>query len=152
MIYRLTRQFFTHMNTSPNVLIIHIYVGHSWPFSSEGSFAIHAYCKSRIRYKLSSPRTSDTHICCRAFSSGAVTTCFYDLHLSRLGFEHPTFRLRGQRSNPLRHRRSDNNSKCYEWLNGIENCMYLTFWISLIFIELILIRYFVVDSAMETCN
>ena len=81
-----------------------------------------------------------------------VTTCFYDLHLSRLGFEHPTFRLRGQRSNPLRHRRSDNNSKCYEWLNGIENCMYLTFWISLIFIELILIRYFVVDSAMETCN
>ena len=34
-----------------------------------------------------------------------ITTCFYDLGLSRLGFEHPTFRLRGQRSNPLRHRR-----------------------------------------------
>ena len=31
------------------------------------------------------------------------TTCFYDLCLSRLGFEHPTFQ--GQRSNPLRHRR-----------------------------------------------
>ena len=30
---------------------------------------------------------------------------FYDLCQSRLGFEHPTFRLRGQRSNPLRHRR-----------------------------------------------
>ena len=41
----------------------------------------------------------------RAFSSGAVTTCFYDLGLSRRGFEHPTFRLRGQRSNPLRHNR-----------------------------------------------
>ena len=26
---------------------------------------------------------------------GAVTTCFYDLGLSQLGFEHPTFRLRG---------------------------------------------------------
>ena len=30
---------------------------------------------------------------------------FYDLGLSRLGFEHPTFRLRGDCSNPLRHRR-----------------------------------------------
>ena len=30
---------------------------------------------------------------------------FYDLGLSRLGFEHQTFRLRGQRSNPLCHRR-----------------------------------------------
>ena len=28
--------------------------------------------------------------------SGAVITCFYDLGLSRLGFEHPIFRLRGQ--------------------------------------------------------
>ena len=26
-----------------------------------------------------------------------------DLGLSRLGFEHPTFRLRGKRSNPLHH-------------------------------------------------
>ena len=30
---------------------------------------------------------------------------FYDLGLSRLGLEHPTFRLRGESSNPLRHRR-----------------------------------------------
>ena len=37
----------------------------------------------------------------RAFSSWAVTT----LLLSQLGFEHPTFRFRGQRSNPLGHRR-----------------------------------------------
>ena len=45
------------------------------------------------------------HIYCPAFGSGAVTTCFYDLGLSRLGFDHPTFCLRGQRSNPLLHRR-----------------------------------------------
>ena len=45
----------------------------------------------------------DTHTYCRALSSGAVTTCFYDLGLSHLGFEHPTFQLRGQRSNTLRH-------------------------------------------------
>ena len=31
---------------------------------------------------------------CRAFSSGAVTTCFYDLGLSGLGLDHLTFRLR----------------------------------------------------------
>ena len=34
----------------------------------------------------------------------AVKTCFNDLGLSRLGFEHLTFRLRGQLSIPLRHR------------------------------------------------
>ena len=32
----------------------------------------------------------------RWIGSGAVTTCFNDLGLSRLGFEHPTFRLRGE--------------------------------------------------------
>ena len=38
----------------------------------------------------------------------------YDLGLSRLGFEHPTFRLRGERSNPLRHRRY---TGCRYWLD-----------------------------------
>ena len=38
-------------------------------------------------------------------SNGAVTACFYDLGLSRLEFEHPTFRLQGERSSLLRHRR-----------------------------------------------
>ena len=28
----------------------------------------------------------------------SLATCFYDLGLSRLRFEHPTFRLRGERS------------------------------------------------------
>ena len=52
----------------------------------------------------SSSRTRDTHTYCGAFSSGAVTTCFYDLGLSWLGFEHITFRLQGERSRSLRHR------------------------------------------------
>ena len=36
----------------------------------------------------------------RAFDSGAVITCFndVDLSLSRMGFEHPTVRMRGQRA------------------------------------------------------
>ena len=38
--------------------------------------------------------------------SGSVTICFYDLGLSRLGFEHSIFRLPDERSNPLRHPRS----------------------------------------------
>ena len=46
-------------------------------------------------------------------SSGAVTTWFYDLCLSRLGFEHPTFCLRGQRSNPLHHHRSHISTRMY---------------------------------------
>ena len=48
-------------------------------------------------------RTRDIYTYCRALSSGADTTCFYDLGLSRQGFEHPAFRLRGQCSNPVRH-------------------------------------------------
>ena len=41
----------------------------------------------------------------RAFSSKAVTTCFYDLGLLQLGFGNLTFHLRGKRFNPLSHRR-----------------------------------------------
>ena len=32
---------------------------------------------------------------------------FYELGLSRLGFGHPTFRMRGDHSSPLRHRHND---------------------------------------------
>ena len=46
-------------------------------------------------------RARDTHTYCRAFSSGAVTTCFYDVGPSRLGFDTQP-RLRGQRFNPMR--------------------------------------------------
>ena len=35
--------------------------------------------------------TCDTYTYLRVFGSGAVTTCFYDMGLSLLGFEHPTF-------------------------------------------------------------
>ena len=40
---------------------------------------------------------------CLALDNGAVTTCFHDLDPSQLGFEHPTFRMQGKRSNRLRH-------------------------------------------------
>ena len=75
---------------------------------SEGSLACHTDC--------------DTHTHCQSSDSGAVTTCFYDLGLPRLGFEHPTFRLRGERSNPLCHRCGCVVFKC---LNDSESPEYL---------------------------
>ena len=51
-------------------------------------------------YSWSSPRTRDTHTFCITNSSGAVITCFYDIGLSRLGLQHPTFRFLDQRSTP----------------------------------------------------
>ena len=47
------------------------YARHSLPLSFEGSLACHTYCNMGHPF---------THACCRAFGSGAVTTCFYELH------------------------------------------------------------------------
>ena len=58
-----------------------------------------------IRLQWSSLRTRDTLTYCRAFGCGAVMVCFYDLSVLRLGFEHPIFCMRGERSKSLRHRR-----------------------------------------------
>ena len=44
-------------------------------------------------------------------SSVANTTCFFDLGLLRLEFEHPTFRMRGEHFNPLCRPRSDLHCK-----------------------------------------
>ena len=59
------------------------YARHSWQLSREGSLTYHTYCDRAYPLWWSSPRTRDTHICCEAFGSGAVTTCFYDLGLAR---------------------------------------------------------------------
>ena len=47
------------------------YASHSWTLRSEGSLACYTYCG-----KVQSPRTRGTHTYCRAFGSGAATTCF----------------------------------------------------------------------------
>ena len=96
---RPTREFFTHMETTS-------------PLPVKGCkffpmLGTHSHWAMRvlqraaptvtrgIRFKWSSPRTRDTHTCCRANSSGAVSTYFFVLCLSRLGFENPTFPLAG---------------------------------------------------------
>ena len=94
-VYRPTQEVFTHMETSP----LQVKGCKFWPMLD-----IHSHwvvrvlqratptttCTQDIRLYWSSPRTRDTHTYYRAFSSGAVTTSFNDLGLSRLGFEHPT--------------------------------------------------------------
>ena len=71
----------------------------SWPLSSEGSWACHTDCdKGHLRGPVTLTPISE------CLESGAVTTYFFDLGLSQLGFEHPTFHLRGKRSNWLYHR------------------------------------------------
>ena len=69
---------------------------HSWPLSSESSFACHTY------YDTGHPFI----MVCWAIKNGAVTTCFYNLGLLRLGFKHRIFLSpAGESCRPLRHRR-----------------------------------------------
>ena len=107
-VYRPTREFFTHMETSP----LPVKGRKFWPMlGAHGHWAVlqrdtPSVTRVRgIRLKWSSQRTRDTHTYCRAFRNGAATSCFYDFGLSRLGFENPTLPLRRQRCNPLRHLR-----------------------------------------------
>ena len=82
-----------------------------------GFFTVtHLYCDKGHPFIMVIFEDPDTHTYCRAFSSGTATTCFYELGLSRLGFEHPTFRLRGQRSNPQSQRR--------DFLKSIQHIIY----------------------------
>ena len=57
------------------------YARHSWPLSMEGSITCHIHCDKGLQFILV------THTCCRSYGSGAVTTSFYDLGLSRPGIK-----------------------------------------------------------------
>ena len=77
----------------------------SWPLRSEGSLTCHTYCDTGHSFiMVISEEPWHSHILPSVWQWN-VTTCFYYLGLSRLGFEHPTFRKRGKRSSPLHHRR-----------------------------------------------
>ena len=78
------------------------FVRNSWPFKQRGFLSMPRLLWHPFIMVISKAR--DTHTCCRAIGSGAVTTCFYDWGLSRLGFEHSTFRMRGERTKRMRHR------------------------------------------------
>ena len=81
--------------TGEKLLLIHAH--HLWPLSSEGSLACHTYCNTVHPFKMViSEDPWHSHLLPHpiAFGIGDVTTYFNDS-----GFEHPTFRLRGERSN-----------------------------------------------------
>ena len=79
------------------------YARHPLSLSSEGFQAFRPYCDTEHRFRMAiSEYTWHSHILLNVHHWRCH--CFYDLSLSRLGFENPTLRLRGGRSNPLRHR------------------------------------------------
>ena len=65
-------------------LPVKTYAQHSWSLSKNSFFY---YAKPTVTracpWYWSSPKTLDTNTCSRAFGSGAVTTCLYDLGLSQ---------------------------------------------------------------------
>ena len=68
-------------------------------------------------------RTRDTHTCCRAFGSGSVTTCFYDLGLWRPGIE-PRSPTHEANALPLRHRGGSRGQKGPPWLFVV--CLFIS--------------------------
>ena len=95
----------SHLRIFSSPFIILTYTRHSWPLNSEGSLACNTYCDAGHPFIMVISEDHDTHTYCRAFGSRSVTICFFGLGMPRLGFEHPNVLLKGERSNPLRHRR-----------------------------------------------
>ena len=52
------------------------YARHSWTLSSEGSLMCHTYCDTGLPF-IMVISVDPWHTCCRAFGSGAATSCFY---------------------------------------------------------------------------
>ena len=78
------------------------YARHSWPLNSGGSLACHTYCDTgRPFIMVISNDSWHSHL----LPSVMHLSCNCLLGLIRLGFEHLTFRMWGERSNLLRHRR-----------------------------------------------
>ena len=62
----------------------------------EGSLTCHTFCDMGLIVVISED-PGHSH-CCRAFGSGAVTTCFIRLRSVATGYRTPICRMRGERS------------------------------------------------------
>ena len=84
-VYRPTREFCTHLETSPLQI-----KGCNFDLCSTLT-AIEQWGSFNVPHPLRHGPTvyngHHNHTCCRAFGSGAVTTCFYDSGLSRPGIK-----------------------------------------------------------------
>ena len=77
------------------------YARHLWPLSSEGSLVCHTYCdRGHPFIKVISEDPWHSHLMLSVWQ----WSCRYLNRSVTAGFENPTFRLWGERSNPLRHR------------------------------------------------
>ena len=82
-----------------NWLQILTYVRHSWPLGNQGSFGFHTYWGTGHPFKnghLQGPVALKN--IAEYLAVGLSLFVFYEFGLSRLGFELPTFRLRGLQS------------------------------------------------------
>ena len=76
-------------------ILTYMYARHLWPLSSEDSLACHIYYDTGHPFIMvisQDPWHSQPLPSVGQWSSGADTSCFNDLGLLRLRFEHPTFR------------------------------------------------------------
>ena len=85
--FHLTREFFTHLKTSPLLMNSSKFDVYSGLVTIEqwGFFKVPHLCDTGLPLLWSS-----RHTCCRAFDRETVNTSFNDLSLSHLGFIHPT--------------------------------------------------------------
>ena len=79
-----TWEFFTLMDTSA-------FARHSWSSSNEGFLECHTYCDMGHPFIMVISGDPCNSQLLSSVWQWNVTTCFYYLVLSRLGFEHPTF-------------------------------------------------------------
>ena len=77
VLVRPTREFFTHMETWHHYQWSAANLELPIAMSTEGSLPYNTYCDIHLLW--SSPKTHDTHTCCRKFGNGAVATYFYGL-------------------------------------------------------------------------
>ena len=94
-------------------LQIFTYTRHLWPLGSDGSLACHIYCDTGHPFKM--VISEDSY--CRAFGSGAVISCF-TTQVCGWDSKTQTFRLRGERSNTLRHRCGSYTSEIFTLFNN----------------------------------
>ena len=91
--YHTTFHSYGDITITDERLQILTYARHSWPLSIEGSLACHNYCDTEHPFIMVISKDPWHSHLLPSVCSWAVTTCFYDLDLSWLGFEHQAFRL-----------------------------------------------------------
>ena len=103
--FRLTEGFFTHVSdvtiTGEGLQIL-TFTRHVCPSSSEGSLACHIYCETGHPFIMVISEPWHSHLLPSIWQL-SCPYLFLNLSLSRLGFDHTTFRMRGYSSNQMFH-------------------------------------------------